>query len=122
MKAIWRMSLLGVVGLTLGLVAPARAEEPAPAPAPDATVIVIRGRSDVAITQDIITRLKQSELIGNSWITVATNNGHVVLWGTVISDFAHMKALEIAKTTPGVVQYDDQLRLDASSPQAPSQN
>ena len=40
----------------------------------------------------------------------------MTLSGTVMNDFAHEEALDIARHTVGVVKIDNQLRLEISSP------
>ena len=46
----------------------------------------------------------------------------VTLSGMVTNDFAHEEALHIARTTIGVVEIDDQIRMEISSPSAPTRN
>jgi len=123
MKGIGRMRFVVVVGLALGAVAPAAAQ----APPPPAVVAAAEAtpplpNPDAAITAAIKTRIDASKLFRNAQMIVSTENGHVVLWGTVQTDFAHEQALEIARTTIGVVKIDDQIRLDIQSPSAPTRN
>jgi hyperosmotically inducible protein len=69
-----------------------------------------------AITDASVTARLKAELIGEDVlrpndIHVETNNGVVTLSGTVPSEAAHMRALELAKTMSGVNRVEDQLRV-----------
>jgi hyperosmotically inducible protein len=123
MKVVGWLSLFGVglgVGLTVGLGAPARAQTgpyggpPVVAPPPAVP--------DSAITADIHAKLEQIRLLRQAQVTIATKDGVVTLVGTIPSEFARTQALDAARAVPGVVRVDDKLRLDVSSPQAPSRN
>ena len=114
---------LGALGLMVGVVAPAAAQ----AYAPSGTAPVARAEaqptvSDANITADIRAKILENVLLRNAQITIASTNGVVTLVGMVSSQTAHEQAVEAAKSTAGVVRIDDMLRLDFSSPQAPSQN
>jgi osmotically-inducible protein OsmY len=78
--------------------------------------------SDVTITADIKARLLKIVLLRNAQVTIATTSGVVTLTGMVQSQTAREQAVDAARATPGVVRVDDMLRLDVSSPQAPSRN
>jgi hypothetical protein len=119
------MRLLAAVG-TVGFLAaagPARAAEPYAAAAPVQRVyvqpVVV---SDDAITQGIQQRLADDKLLRHAQVTVSSVSGVVTLVGTVPSTFARDNVLEAARATPGVVRIDDQLRLNISSPEAPTWN
>jgi hypothetical protein len=124
MKGIARMSFLVVVGLALGAVAPAAAQ----APPPPAVVVAAAEATpplpdpDAAITAAIKARIDANKLFRNAQLIVSTSNGHVTLSGMVTNDFAHEEALRIARTTVGVVEIDDQIRMEISSPSAPTRN
>ena len=55
-------------------------------------------------------------------VDISTEGGVVTLVGVVPSEFAKSRAIELAKSTPGVVRVNDMLRLNVASPNAPSQN
>jgi hyperosmotically inducible protein len=117
------MGFLGAVGLMVAAGGPAAAQGYPPA----APVVVAQAgaqpaMSDVNITADIKARMEQNVLLRRAQLTIATTNGVVTLSGMVPSQTAKEQAVEAAKATPGVVRVDDMLRLDVSSPQAPSQN
>ena len=123
MKALWRMSLVGVVGLSAVLLGPmGRQARPA------AAALVVEANeqqpqnSDAMITAIIEAKFASNVLFRQAQVTIATNDGAVTLIGMVPSDFAHIKAMEIARNTPGVTRIDDQLRVNYNSPQAPSHN
>jgi hypothetical protein len=123
MKRVGWMSLLGAVGLTVALGGAARAEaEPyggAPAVPPNAQQPVL---PDASITADVQAKLEQIRVLRQAQVTIATKDGVVTLVGTIPNEFARTQALDAARATPGVVRVDDKLRLDVSSPQAPSRN
>jgi len=123
MKVVGRLSLFGVglgVGLAVGLGGPAQAQTGAYGPpvVPNVQPAV----PDESITSNIHAKLEQIRLLRQAQVTIATKDGIVTLVGTVPSEFARSQALDAARGTPGVVRVDDQLRLDISSPQAPSRN
>jgi osmotically-inducible protein OsmY len=64
----------------------------------------------------------ENVMLRNAQITIASTNGVVTLVGMVSSQTAHEQAMQVARATPGVVRVDDMLRLDISSPQAPTRN
>jgi hyperosmotically inducible protein len=121
---MWRMSLVGAVAFAAAvMVGPSAAQAqyaaggaPAQAYAPQPAV------PDQSITADIHAKLQNIKLLRNAQVTIATKDGVVTLAGTVASDFARDQALDAARSTPGVMRIDDQLRLDISSPQAPTRN
>lgn len=77
--------------------------------------------TDATITADIKTKLENNKLLRNERISVVSTNGVVTLIGTVPSELARDEAVEAARSTPGVVRVDDDgLRLDISSPNAPT--
>ena len=77
---------------------------------------------DAAITAGIKARIDANKLFRNAQLIVSTSNGHVVLSGMVTNDFSHEEALHIARTTVGVKEIDDQIRMEVSSPSAPTRN
>jgi osmotically-inducible protein OsmY len=108
------------VGLALGGGAVVQAR-----PAVAATVAMAEAQpsaSDEAITASIKARVDADKAVGRSQVVIATSNGIVTLFGTVPNTFARDKILEEARATPGVVKINDQLRIDISSPQAPTRN
>jgi hyperosmotically inducible periplasmic protein len=113
------MGFLGMVGLMAGVAGPAAAQMEPPVVAQAEAQPAI---SDATITADIQARLNKLVLLRNAQVTIASTNGVVTLVGMVPSQTAHEQAIEVAHATPGVVRVDDMLRLDISSPQAPTRN
>jgi hypothetical protein len=112
------------IGLSLGAASSAFAREPPPpasladAPADETPPVF----TDSSITADVTARLEKVKLLQTSLIAISTYNGVVRMAGTVPSDLARQQALRVARGTPGVVRVDDHLRVDISSPEAPSRN
>jgi hyperosmotically inducible protein len=120
MKVFWRMSLVGTVGLATlcgGIGGQTR-----PVAAAVAVEASEQANVDALITAVIKAKLESDRLLRHAVVTIATKDGVVTLSGSVPTDFAHAKAMAAARGTPGVVMIDDQLRLDVSSPNAPSQD
>jgi len=127
----WMRSLV-VAGAMFGAVAPALAEDqpqqapppqaqPQPQQAPPPVVVVARVVvTDPVITQTIKAKLENSNVMRRSQVTIVSDGGFVTLVGLVPDQFARDQILEAARTTPGVVKIDDQLRFDISSPTAPA--
>ena len=115
MKTVAWLSLLGAVGLSLGSVAPARAQQPV-------VVEVLPPVSDATITSTIMAKLESIKVMRNAQLTIETKNGVVTAWGSLPNGFALDQAREAIRSTLGVTRIDDQLRLDVSSPEAPSRN
>ena len=122
MKGMGRMRWLVAVGLGLGaaagLVQPRSAFADVVVPAATQEVVV----TDQQITSAIVAKMEQKKMLRTAQITVSSVNGYVTLVGTVHNIFARDEALEAARTTAGVLRIDDQLRLDISSPMAPTRN
>jgi len=121
------LAAVGVVGLTAGTAGSALAQaQPPPRAAlavePDAPSQPQRAYTDAAITADIKAKMDASQMLRHSDIDIVTESGVVTLVGVVPSDFARARAVELAKSTPGVVRVDNLLRLNVASPEAPSQN
>jgi osmotically-inducible protein OsmY len=73
------------------------------------------------VTTNVREQLAGDRLLKGAVITVATSpSGVVTLVGDVPSVTAKSEAVALARGTPGVVEVRDQLRLDISSPNAPS--
>ena len=121
MSAMGRLSkYLVAAGLTVGAVAPAVAEEP-PQPTksePNPAPVVPPTITDAGITASITARLQELIMLRNAQVTISTKDRVVTLVGMVPTDFAHQQALQVARSTVGVVMIDDQLRLPVWSPQA----
>ena len=123
---VWMRSMVAV-GLALGAAAPALAQVPPPpvmamaveAEAQPQPAVAI---TDATITRDIKAKLEASKLLRFVQVTIASTNGKVTLVGTVATQFARDEILEAARSTPGVVIIDDQLRFDISSPSAPARS
>ncbi len=129
MRCMRLLAVVGVVGVgatggTAG-VAFAQAQpppetevsvEPNQAPVPQAAY------TDASITSDVKAKLDASKMLRHSEVTIVTEGGVVTLVGVVPSDFARDQAVELAKSTPGVVRVDNMLRLNIASPEAPSRN
>jgi hypothetical protein len=115
---------LVAAGLVLGAVAPAVAESPAPPTKsePDPAPVVPPTITDAGITASITVRLQELILLRNAQVTISTKNRVVTLVGMVPNDMAHQQALQVARSTLGVVMIDDQLRLPIWSPQAPTRS
>jgi hyperosmotically inducible protein len=120
------LGFLGAVGVMVGAMVPsaARAETPY-----GATGGVARAESQPAvavsdenITADIRARMLENVMLRSAQVTIASTNGVVTLVGMVSSQTAKEQAVQTARATPGVVRVDDMLRLDISSPQAPTRN
>jgi hypothetical protein len=111
------------LGIGLAFASPAFAAGPVPVPAPAVPAAEAQPpATDATITAGIKARFDQVKLLRAAPISIATYEGVVTLSGSVPSDFARERALEVARATPGVVRVDDYLRLDISSPEAPSKN
>ena len=78
--------------------------------------------TDASITADVKAKMDASQMLRHADIDIVTAAGVVTLVGVVPSDFARARAVELAKSTPGVVRVDNMLRLNVASPEAPSQN
>jgi hypothetical protein len=117
------MKVLVGAGTMLGALAPAVAQTPPP---PSATYVVeAEARpviTDASITADITVRLENLVMLRNAQLTISTTHGVVTLVGMVPTDFARQEALQVAKTTPGVIMIDDMMRLPVGSPSAPLPN
>jgi hyperosmotically inducible protein len=122
----WMRSLVAV-GAMFGAAAPALAQTPPPPVS--AAVLAAEAEpqpqvvtADDAITTTIKAKLADNKILRSSQVTIASTNGVVTLVGTVASPFARDQVLEAARSTPGVVRIDDQLRFDISSPSAPARS
>jgi osmotically-inducible protein OsmY len=127
MKSVGRMSFwgavaFGAIGFTAGLGGAARAQGYATPPAATVQPTVQPAVTDASITADIHAKMEEMKLLRRAQVTIATQDGVVTLTGTVPNDFARDQALEAVRATPGVVRVNDQLRLDISSPSAPTRN
>ena len=119
------LATCGVVGLTAVTSGAARAEgEPNSGGAYKVDTPVERTQvyTDASVTADIKERLDASQLLRHADVDISTASGVVTLVGVVPSEFAKSRAIELAKSTPGVVRVNDMLRLNVASPNAPSQN
>jgi osmotically-inducible protein OsmY len=73
------------------------------------------------VTTNVRSALAGDKLLKGAVITVATSqNGVVTLVGSVPNVTAKSEAKELARGTPGVLEVNDMLRLDISSPNAPA--
>jgi hypothetical protein len=116
---------LVAAGLMLGSVTPALAEDSPPPPTkaePNPAPVVPPTITDEGITASITTRLEELIMMRNAQMTISTKARVVTLIGMVPTDFAHQQALQVARSTVGVVMIDDQLRLPVWSPQATTRN
>jgi hyperosmotically inducible protein len=125
MSCMRLLAMVGVVGGLGGGAAFAQAQPPA------GTVVVVDPNqtpppqpalTDASITSDVKARLETSKMLRHADIDIQTAAGVVTLIGLVPSEFARDQAVELAKSTPGVVRVDNMLRLNISSPEAPSRN
>ena len=108
----------------LGAVAPAVAQTPPPPTKGEVTPgeVVPPAISDAGITASITARLENLIMLRNAQLTISTTHRVVTLVGMVPTDFARQEALQVARTTAGVIMIDDQMRLAVGSPSAPLQN
>jgi hyperosmotically inducible protein len=117
------MGFLGAVGLVVGAIIPSAARADTPYGSTGVAQAEAQPTvSDANITADIRAKLLENVLLRPAQITIASTNGVVTLVGMVPSQTAHEQALAAARATAGVVRVDDMLRLDISSPQAPTRN
>jgi osmotically-inducible protein OsmY len=73
------------------------------------------------VTTNVRAVLEGDKLLKGAVITVATSEkGVVTLVGSVPNVTAKREAVESARGTPGVVEVQDMLRFDVSSPNAPA--
>jgi osmotically-inducible protein OsmY len=125
MNGTRRMRFLVAVGLGLGALVPSLAS-PRSAAAETETAVVPAGVevviNDEGIVAAIKAKLEQKKMLKTAQITVSSVNGYVTLVGLVNNVFARDEAIEAARSTPGVLRIDDQLRLDIASPAAPTRN
>jgi hypothetical protein len=120
--AIGAIGIVGIVGLTAGLGGVAHAQAYGTPPTATVEPNVQPAVTDASITADIHGKMEQMKLLRRAQVTIATQDGVVTLTGTVPNDFARDQALEAVRSTPGVLRVNDQLRLDISSPSAPTRN
>jgi osmotically-inducible protein OsmY len=72
---------------------------------------------DPLVTAKVKTRIIKDDLLDKSDINVDTDkDGQVTLRGTVASEAAHARALELARTTSGVRQVVDKLTVKPPAP------
>jgi hypothetical protein len=124
MRGTGRLRYLVAAGLLVGSVGTAVAESP-PQPTksePDRAPVVPPTITDAGITASITARLQELIMLRNAQVTISTKNRVVTLIGMVPTDFAHQEALQVARSTVGVVMIDDQLQLPVWSPQATTRN
>jgi hyperosmotically inducible protein len=76
--------------------------------------------TDSAVTAKLKAQFLANDVLRKGDISVTTNNGVVILTGTVPSEDAHRQALEIARQADGVRRIDDQLRVAGSSQTQPA--
>ena len=69
------------------------------------------GQTDAGITTDVTTSLAADEAVSAFDVNVDTNEGVVTLTGTVPSMAAKDRAVEIARSSDGVVDVIDNLRV-----------
>jgi hyperosmotically inducible protein len=81
---------------------------------PAATAPTHKEVIDPLVTAKVKTRLIKDDLLDKSDINVDTDkDGEVTLRGTVTTEAAHVRALELARTTEGVRQVVDKLVVKA---------
>ena len=68
------------------------------------------GRRDAAITERVRSVMEGDPIVQSPDLAITTRAGVVTLEGEVPDEFAHLRALEIVRQTPGVVQVVDRLR------------
>ena len=67
--------------------------------------------TDTAITTKLKADILADEALRHGKISVTTNNGVVVLTGTVPSEAARQKAVQLTRTQDGVMRVDDKLTV-----------
>jgi len=82
--------------------APAAAAKPEAAPAPDA---------DKALAGRVKATLEKTQGVPGQQIDVTAKGGAVILWGTVGDQTEQAKAVEAAKSVPGVKKVDNKLAI-----------
>jgi hyperosmotically inducible periplasmic protein len=65
---------------------------------------------DKAVTAEIEAGYRADKTLDHSEVFVDTNDGVVTLSGTISSESARRRAIEVAQTSPGVKRVEDQLR------------
>lgn len=86
-----------------------------------ALIACARTRSDADLTGDVLTKVHADASLAASPVNVQTNNGVVVLSGTVPTDFARTAAENAAKQVPGVKGVVNNLQVvAAAAPPAPA--
>ena len=76
--------------------------------------------TDSAVTTKLKAELLADETLRHADVSVTTNNGVVTLSGTVPSEAARHRAVQMARDASGVRRVEDQLRLSgAAEPMAP---
>ena len=68
------------------------------------------GRRDAAITERVRSVMESDPIVQSPDLAISTRAGVVTLEGEVPDEFAHLRAIEIVRQTPGVVQVVDRLR------------
>jgi len=128
MKALWRMSIWGVVGIVGSVGSAAAVLGPVGLVRPAAAAVVVEAaeyqpqNSDAMLTAVIKAKLESIRLMRHAEVTVVTENGVVTVIGTIPSEAARVQAMDAVSGTPGVVRINDQLRVIINSPEAPSHN
>jgi hyperosmotically inducible periplasmic protein len=67
--------------------------------------------TDTAITTKLKADILADETLRHGKISVTTNNGVVVLTGSVPSEAARQKAVQLTRTQDGVMRVDDKLTI-----------
>jgi osmotically-inducible protein OsmY len=122
MDGMGRMRFLVAVGVGLGAVASALTSTPVAVAAEvaEAQAPAQPAMTDEAIVTNIKARLDGNKLVRNAQVRVSSIDGEVTVLGTVPTDFARDAVMEAVRATPGVVRVNDQMRLEISSPHAPT--
>jgi osmotically-inducible protein OsmY len=95
---------------------------PTPTGVTEAPTIVDQNDPDAVIVAQIQGQLAQERDLRRVIVGVSSRDGHVVLAGSAPNSIALDRAVQIARATPGVFRVDNFIRLDISSPEAPTRN
>ena len=102
-------------------------DEPQPNTAATAQPQATTPRDDASITTSVQARYYGTDEVRGQAVSVSTRDGVVTLSGTVRSEEAKQRALQLAREVEGVTRVDDQLRVaapaeaTASAPRAQEQ-
>jgi osmotically-inducible protein OsmY len=124
--SVYNWKWLSAAGLALALATPTVAVAQSRSPASGRVAVAAgenanpQAAADHALTAQIKERLQKNRLFKQADVYVKTNGAIVTLAGSVPSETARSEAVDLARSTPGVLAVDDELRVLISSPDAPA--